>query len=417
VRPTVIGLVALALTGSALTAGAQASAPRTQSDEGSSSYAETAQCASSWKLVGSDPFQLPSGLTRSQGVTTDGHGWVFSWQGGLERTDDSYLTQAVGTWPAQIAVQPQVNADGTNHFGGNHIGDVDYYNGLIYAPIEDGGENLQVATMNDPEYQHPYIALYDAKTLLPTGVTYALDKSIHEAGVPWVAVDAKRREVYTAEWDMPHDRLNVFDTQMRFQHFLPLDYPAALGAGFHLGDGIRPDPIHHARPHLGGEQLAASGVDPLADHDKRPVPRDDDLPRAGSKDGLHQPRPPTVASGLRVGRGNRPAASATWTTPSSHLIPIRWTPATPGISRTALTSSTATRMPSSACRADGVFSSRVTSASGTCRPGTFSRMKCAPRAERGIPIEGMMKTLPIRPRSVTIAMKLAKSGTSKTSWV
>ena len=233
-RPTVIGLVALALTGSALTAGAQASAPRTQSDEGSSSYAETAQCASSWKLVGSDPFQLPSGLTRSQGVTTDGHGWVFSWQGGLERTDDSYLTQAVGTWPAQIAVQPQVNADGTNHFGGNHIGDVDYYNGLIYAPIEDGGENLQVATMNDPEYQHPYIALYDAKTLLPTGVTYALDKSIHEAGVPWVAVDAKRREVYTAEWDMPHDRLNVFDTQMRFQHFLPLTYPAALGAGFHL---------------------------------------------------------------------------------------------------------------------------------------------------------------------------------------
>ena len=225
-RRTILAITAIALAGSATTAGAQASAPTSQGDGGSSSSAGSAQCATTWKLVGSDTFQLPSGLTRSQGVTTDGHGWIFSWQGGLERTDDSYLTQAVGTWPAQIAVQPQVNPDGTNHVGGNHIGDIDYYNGLIYAPIEDGGQNLQVATLNDPEYQHPYIALYDAKTLQPTGVTYALDKSIHEAGVPWVAVNAKRREVYTAEWDMPHDRINVFDTQMRFQRFLPLVYPA-----------------------------------------------------------------------------------------------------------------------------------------------------------------------------------------------
>jgi hypothetical protein len=56
----------------------------------------------------------------------------------------------------------------------------------------------------------------------------------HEAGVPWVAVDARGKEVYTAEWDMPHDRLNVFDLQMRFKRFLSLRYPAALGPGFHL---------------------------------------------------------------------------------------------------------------------------------------------------------------------------------------
>ena len=232
-RPTVIGIAALVLAGSAVTTSARASAPKSGGDGGSPSYEESAQCATAWTLVGSDTFKA-SGLTRSQGVTTDGSGWVFSWQGGLERTDDGYLTQAAGTWPAQIAVQPQVNSDGTNHVGGNHIGDIDYYHGLIYAPIEDGGINLQVARLNDPEYQDPYIALYDAKTLVPTGVTYALDKSIHEAGVPWVAVNAKSREVYTAEWDMPRDRINVFDTQMRFERFLPLVYPASLGAGFHL---------------------------------------------------------------------------------------------------------------------------------------------------------------------------------------
>src|SRR3982750_4428930 len=117
---------------------------------------------------------------RSQGATTDGQSWFFSWQGGLEKTDNAFLTQAAGTWPADIAVQPQVNPDGSNHVGGNHIGDIDYYNGLIYAPIEDGGENAGVVQVNDPEYQHPYIALYDAQTLTYTGVSYALDKQIHE---------------------------------------------------------------------------------------------------------------------------------------------------------------------------------------------------------------------------------------------
>jgi hypothetical protein len=82
---------------------------------------------------------------------------------------------------------------------------------LIYAPVEDGDA-----------YQSPHIALYDARTLLYTGKSYPLDVAIHEAGVPWVAVDHRRAEVYTGEWDMPHDRLNVFDTQMRFKRFLPL---------------------------------------------------------------------------------------------------------------------------------------------------------------------------------------------------
>jgi hypothetical protein len=187
-----------------------------------------------WHVVGTDTFRLPSGLTRSQGVTTDGESWIFSWQGGLERTDDAYLTQAAGTWPPDLAVAPQINPDGTNHVGGNHIGDVDYYRGLVYAPVEDGGENAGVVQLNNPEYQHPYIALYDARTLTYTGTSYALPLELHAAGVPWVAVNARAREVYTAEWDMPHDRINVFDPQLHFKRFIPLVYPPELGAGFHL---------------------------------------------------------------------------------------------------------------------------------------------------------------------------------------
>ena len=185
------------------------------------------RCATTWKLVGTDTFRLHDTLIRSQGVTTDGNGWFFSWQGGLERTLDDFTPVALGTLP------PPLEADGANKIG-DHIGDIDYYNGLIYAPVEDGGESLGPVKVNDPEYQAPHVALYDARTLAYTGVSYALDKATHEAGVPWVAVDGRRRQVYTAEWEMPHDRLNVFDPQMRFKRFLPLRYPASLGAGFHL---------------------------------------------------------------------------------------------------------------------------------------------------------------------------------------
>jgi hypothetical protein len=191
-------------------------------------------CQSGWQLVGSDTFRGQDALIRSQGVTTDGGSWTFSWQGGLERTGDDFRPQAIGTIPPQLAVAPSLTPGGGNHLGDNHIGDIDYYNGFIYAPVEDGGQGLGPVNVNDPEYQAPHIALYDAKTLTYTGINYPLDVGIHEAGVPWVAVNAGRREVYTAEWDMPHDRINVFDTQMHFKRFLTLRYPAALGPGFNL---------------------------------------------------------------------------------------------------------------------------------------------------------------------------------------
>jgi hypothetical protein len=193
-----------------------------------------ATCPAAWKLVGSDTFRLHDALLRSQGVTTDGHGWVFSWQGGLERTLDDYTPMAIGLLPPQLAVAPSLDPGGGNRLGDNHIGDIDYHDGLIYAPVEDGGESVGPLNVNDPEYQAPHIALYDARTLAYTGVSYPLDVAISEAGVPWVAVDGRRRQVYTAEWDMPHDRVNVFDLQMHFKRFLPLRYPAALGPDFHL---------------------------------------------------------------------------------------------------------------------------------------------------------------------------------------
>jgi hypothetical protein len=185
-------------------------------------------------LVLALPIADASAALRSQGVTTDGRGWVFSWQGGLQRTLDDFTPVAAGTLPPGLAVSPSLGVNGENHLGDNHIGDIDYHDGLIYAPVEDGGQSAGPIDINHPEYQAPHIALYDARTLAYTGRSYALDPAIHQAGVPWVAVDGPRRQVYTAEWDMPHDRINVLDLGMRLKRFLSLHYPASLGAGFHL---------------------------------------------------------------------------------------------------------------------------------------------------------------------------------------
>ena len=187
-----------------------------------------------WVKTGEEEFVGPFVLTRSQGVTHDGNGWIFSWQGGLERTSLSYNTAAVATWPYDNFSELEVEPDGTNHVGGTHIGDVDTIDGLIYAPIEDGEEDLGVITLNDPEYQQSYVALYDAATLLYTGVKYPVPPELAPDGVPWVAIDEVARELYTGAWGMPTDTLNVFDLEMNFKRTLPLTYPASFGAGFHL---------------------------------------------------------------------------------------------------------------------------------------------------------------------------------------
>ncbi len=189
-----------------------------------------------WRLVGTDTFSLPLALARSQGVTSDGHGWIFSWQAGVSRTDESYTTLAANTLPPDVAVNHVTYdpATGSNHVGGNHIGDIDVHDGLVYAPIEDGNFNALATQLDDPAYQHPYIGLYDAKTLAYTGRRYELPLALQSAGVPWVAVDPRSGEIYTDEWQMAHDRINVYDRHFRFSRFVPLVYPASFPAGFHL---------------------------------------------------------------------------------------------------------------------------------------------------------------------------------------
>ncbi|MFE4713321.1 DUF6923 family protein [Paenibacillus sp. NPDC056722] len=154
-----------------------------------SDFAITA-AAEPWHEVSKQTFWLLDALERGQGVTTDGNAWIFSSPYGLLRTALDGKT-VIARNP--LAIPPHLSA-----LGGDHIGDISYYNGTLYVPIEDG-----------KKYEHPYIALFDANTLQYTGTSYALPLDLHPGGVPWVAVDAARGQVYTAKWNNA-DVLNVF---------------------------------------------------------------------------------------------------------------------------------------------------------------------------------------------------------------
>jgi hypothetical protein len=150
--------------------------------------------AESWHSIGSDKFYLPDGLYRSQGLATDGTQWFFSWQYGLERADLNYNSlQRNSNYPNQIGIPTPLLAQGSNH-----IGDIDYYNGKIYAPIENG-----------PSYTKPYIGVFNASDLSYTGTSYLLDQTKLTEGVPWVAVDGANNLAYTAEWNNT-SKLNVY---------------------------------------------------------------------------------------------------------------------------------------------------------------------------------------------------------------
>jgi hypothetical protein len=167
--------------------------------------------AETWAYTGMHRFSSGDGIYRSQGVATDGTQWFFSWQYGLERAtlDGNTLDRNFSIIPLRSGIPENIA-----WLGGNHIGDIDYYAGKIYAPIEDSAA-----------YRVPIIAVYDAASLRYTGMAYVLSTNDLTQGVPWVAVDGPRNLAYTAEWETT-SRLNVYRlSDFSVITYIPLQQP------------------------------------------------------------------------------------------------------------------------------------------------------------------------------------------------
>ncbi len=145
------------------------------------------------EIVGRNRYVHADYNFSSQGVTNDGEYFYFSGNKNLGKADmETGEIFLVNTTPIPKELK---------ELGCNHIGGLSYYNGYIYAALEDG-----------PDYLHSFIVLYDAETLKYTGIYYALPYELHIEGVPWCAIDTQRGYLYTAEWSNTK-LLNVFDLE------------------------------------------------------------------------------------------------------------------------------------------------------------------------------------------------------------
>ncbi len=163
-----------------------------------------------WTERGVDTFAGTTALTRGQGVASDGTSWFFSGTLSLERTSQSFAQQQVNNF----AIPPALALAGSKH-----IGDIDVFNGTLYAPIEDGSA-----------YLNPKLVRFDPQSLT-AGTVFPIPYALQTKGVPWVAVNGPAAQLIFAEWD-PTTQLNLFTlSTVTLVGSLPLHAPAGLGIG------------------------------------------------------------------------------------------------------------------------------------------------------------------------------------------
>lgn len=158
------------------------------------------------EVIAKNTYVLTDYDVSSQGVTNDGEYFYFSGNKNLGKADmesGEITTITVNAIPDELQDR-----------GCNHIGGLSYYNGYVYAAVEDG-----------PDYTNSFIVLYDAETLTYTGTYYELPHELHILGVPWCAIDVERNCLYTAEWE-DATVLNIFNLDdMSLIGTLPLSEP------------------------------------------------------------------------------------------------------------------------------------------------------------------------------------------------
>lgn len=170
------------------------------------------------EIIRKETYVLYDYQVSSQGVTNDGEFFYFSGNKNLGKAD----IETGEIFLINVSPIPKELEDR----GCNHIGGLSYYNGYVYAAIEDG-----------PDYLNSFIALYDADTLEYSGIYYELPHELHLEGVPWCAIDAEKGYLYTAEWSNA-TVLNIFNLEdMSLVKTLPLSEKIDRIQGAEMFDG------------------------------------------------------------------------------------------------------------------------------------------------------------------------------------
>lgn len=141
----------------------------------------------------------------SQGMATDGESFFFSSKTTLVKTDSDFKTITKANY---FAIPKELS----ENYSIKHIGGMSYYNGKIYAGLEDS-----------KQWHNPIIGVYDAETLELTEY-YRMNPEVLPWGVPWVTVDPVSGLLYCGDSNKDTSKLLVYDTadEMRFVCEIPL---------------------------------------------------------------------------------------------------------------------------------------------------------------------------------------------------
>lgn len=159
-------------------------------------------------LVDTDRVYLEKAMVTGQGITTDGEYYYTSGSmtalkmTGLAKwkaEDFSLVTSKLGVVPQECS----------ENYGSNHVGGISYYNGLIYAGVENKGKD------------HPLVITYDCETLEAVNI-YHMPNDILPNGIPWCAVDKENGLLYCSPFrDVEKIAAFKLDT-MEFSHYINL---------------------------------------------------------------------------------------------------------------------------------------------------------------------------------------------------
>lgn len=157
---------------------------------------------------------------RSQGITTDGETYYFSSKTTLICTEDDAKTLVNANYSA-------IPEELSENYGIAHIGGLSFYNGKIYAGLEDS-----------KVWDYPIVGVYDAGTLELVEY-YILDDELITRGLPWVCVDKETGLLYCTDHSKKPTKLLAFDTanEMKLVKEVALESsPYAIqGAEIHNG--------------------------------------------------------------------------------------------------------------------------------------------------------------------------------------
>lgn len=155
----------------------------------------------------------------SQGIATDGETLYFSSKTTIIRTESDAKTLVNANY---FAIPDELKELGIAHIGG-----MSFYNGYIYAGLEDS-----------KVWDYPIVGVFDANTLELVEY-YILDAEKITRGLPWVCVNPDNGYLYCTDHSKNPTKLFAYDTanKMKLVDEIELkDSPYAIqGAEFYNG--------------------------------------------------------------------------------------------------------------------------------------------------------------------------------------